>query len=166
MEETTSTPSAETKPLVCSVMRDPVVRMAIAVAMFIGFAVYCRVDVEDKPTVWDLKHINDVAKWGLHVYGPYAFGVPAAAWAVWTVMFIRRKLIADEDGIRYRYFNSDPIAWEDITRVDASKLKSKGIVVLHYGRGGKMTLDSWKLSNFKQLVALIETKIPDDKIQA
>ncbi len=142
----------------CPAAKDPAVRMFIVAAMFIGFVVYCAVDAVDKPPAWTLEHINPAIQYVLHKYGPFVFGAPGLLLAVWGVVFLRRKLVADDKGIGY--LGKEPIPWGQVRGLDASRLKSKGILKLNWGDGGKLTLDSWKLQNFKALVAFVEQKIP------
>jgi len=142
----------------CSAAKDPVVRLFIVAAMFIAFAVYCFVDKEEPPAAWDFKHINEAASYALHAYGPYVFVPPGVVFAVWAVVFLRRRLVADVEGIGYA--GKEKIPWGDIEALDGTKLKNKGILYLHHGRGRKLTLDSWKLKNFRELVAFVEKHVP------
>ena len=79
------------------------------------------------------------------------------------VAYLKRRLIADETGIGYA--GKEKIAWNAITELDSEKLKSKGILYLRYGSGKSLTLDSWKLTNFRDLVTLIENKVPQKSQQ-
>jgi len=156
MNDTSS--QAQTNRVECPAAKDPAVRMFILAVMLIGFAIYCFVDKEDPPAAWDLEHINQTASYVLHVYGPYAFGAPGAAALIWAVVFLRRRLIADEEGIGYA--RGEKIPWSKIEKLDAGKLESKGILSLHHSGGKKLKLDSWKLQNFKDLVRIVEDHIP------
>ncbi len=142
----------------CPAATDPAVRVLIGAAMLIGFAVYCFVDTEKPPEAWDAKHINEIASYVLHAYGPVAFGIPGLILLAWGIVFLRRKLVADEQGIGYAGKKSIP--WAQIQKLDASKLKDKGILTLHDADGRTLVLDSWKLKNFKELVAFVEQHAP------
>ena len=51
-------------------------------------------------------------------------------------------------------------------RLDASKLKAKDLLVLHIQPGSEeilLTLDGYKLMNFRALVKILETHVPQDR---
>jgi len=143
----------------CPASADPSVRMFIVAAMVIGFAVWCYIDSGNYPVPAgsDPDYVNKMANHVLNNYGPFVFGPLGLASLVWGVVTLRRRLVADEEGIGY--LGKDKLAWGRITRIDAGKLKGKGILVLHYGKGRKLVLDSWKLKNFRELVAFVERHV-------
>ena len=142
----------------CPAAKDPAVRLFIGAAMGLGFAIYCAVDTVDVPKEWTFEYFNEAIEYVLHKAGPYVFGIPGVILAACGIRFLRRKLVADEAGIGY--VGKEQVPWEKITELDASRLKAKGILTLHTGDGGTLKLCSWKLDNFKALVALIEQKVP------
>jgi hypothetical protein len=74
------------------------------------------------------------------------------------IMALRLVLTADADGLGHKGKPKRP--WDKITALDASQLKDKGILKVEYEGGEKVVLDSWKLQNFRDLVALVEANSP------
>jgi hypothetical protein len=146
--------------------RDPAIRLGIAAVMLMGMGLWCFHDrgKYDPPEAWDMEHINDAAKHVFNAYGVFAFTPPGVVLGAWALLFLRRKLIADQDGIGYA--GKKKIPWGNITKLDASQAKTKGILKLHYGSGKILTLDNWKLTNFRELIALVESKLPPEKMKA
>jgi len=142
----------------CRAAKDPAVRLFIGAAMGIAFGAYCWWDAEPRPPAWDLSHINQVASYLLHVAGPWVFGIPGLLAGIWGVVFLRRVLVADAEGIGYA--GKERVAWGEVTNLDACDLKKKGILYLEYGDGAVLKLDAWKLQNFKGLVAFVEAHVP------
>lgn len=142
----------------CPAAKDPAVRLFIGAAMGIGFAVYCAMDTEPRPSDWSFENINRVVSYVLHVAGPWVFGIPGLVAGLWGIVFLRRTLVADESGIGYA--GKEQVPWSDVTALDASDLKNKGVLYLEYGQDGLLTLDAWKLQNFKPLVAFVEQHVP------
>ncbi|MFP3937511.1 MAG: hypothetical protein ACLFVW_04150 [Phycisphaerae bacterium] len=139
---------------------DPAVRMFILAGMLLAYSVWCFLDWKPTPTAWDLEHANEVGSFlvtNVLVFLTLPGGLVVLAWAL---LFLRRRLIADAEGIGYA--GKDKIPWHTITKVDASDLASKGILDVYHGEGGKrkLRLDSWKLKDFKPLVAFIESHLP------
>ena len=48
---------------------------------------------------------------------------------------------------------------------EVSLLQSKNILKLHHGGAKPLTLDSWKLDNFKAMVAFVEQHVPPEAIE-
>ncbi len=146
----------------CPPAKDPAIRLFIVAAMLLGFGIACFLDRNKypPPPAWDMAHINEVAGYVFNHWGPYVLLPAGTVFGVWGVLFLRRRLTADAEGIGYE--GDDPIPWSHITRLDATDAR-KGIVLLEYGEGKVLKLDSWKLRNFRELVALIERQIPLDK---
>jgi len=146
----------------CKTATDPAVRMFIGTLMLLGFAVYCFVDAVPPPDSWSMDQINPATEYVLHIAGPWTFGIPGLILAAWAVLFMKKVLVADSEGIGYQ--GKQRIAWSAVTRLDAKDLQSKGILVLHFKSddeaGGKLVLDSWKLRNFRDLVAVVEKNVP------
>ncbi len=173
MNDTTDTQESQDQPsqpeqqtpskVECEPARDPAIRLFIATAMFLGIAVWCFLDMNKypKPEVWDLsEHVNEVAGYCFNYYGGFVFLPIGLVLAGFALAYLRRRLVADADGIGY--VGKEKVAWDSVTELDAKKLK-KGLLYLHYGDEKILTLDSWKLTNFRDLVAIIETNIPSDR---
>jgi len=130
--------------------------------MFLALGIWCFWDayVEQQhgaPEAWTLEHINDIAGHVLNHYGPFVFGPVAALFIVWAVLALRRRIEADDEGISVN--RAAKIAWSEFTGIDAAKLQSKGILFLLRGQE-RLKLDSYQYRNFRELAALIETKVP------
>ncbi|MGC9453911.1 MAG: hypothetical protein ACP5HU_03525 [Phycisphaerae bacterium] len=139
---------------------DPAVRMFILAGMLLAYSVWCFLDWKPAPTAWDLKHANEVGSFlvtNVLVFLTLPVGLIVL---VWGLLFLRRRLVADSEGIGYA--GKGKIPWHTISRVDASALASKGVLDLYHGDNGdkKLRLDSWKLKNFKPLVAFVESHLP------
>ena len=149
--------------VVCPAAKDPAIRLFIVAGMLMGFAVWCFRDGIGlrRPTDWGLSNINDVAKYVMNVYGPYVFFPFGLALLVWALLFLRRRLVADSETIGFQ--GGPRIPWSAVETLDATELKSKGVLYLEHGKGERLTLDSWKLQNFRELVILIEKCIPPEK---
>ncbi len=148
----------------CRATKDTAVRLFIIAAMLIGMGVYCFIDayVRDKyppPEAWDMEHINEAAGYALNHFGPYLFLPVGLILIVFAIRSVTRRLIADEDGIGYA--GKARIPWSQITSLDASVLQSKQILYVRHGRDKKLTLDGYKLSGFRDLVAFAEARVPE-----
>lgn len=144
--------------------RDPAIRLGIAAIMLIGMGLWCFLDRDkfDPPVAWDLKNINEASKYAFNAYGVFVFTPPGIVLGLLTLRFLRRKLVADQDGIGY--VGKKKVPWEGVTKVDTSQAKSKGILKLHHGKGKVLTLDNWKLTNFRELISLVERNLPSGKM--
>jgi len=160
MNETTE--ETEPKHVECPAAKDPAVRMFILAGLLAGIGVWCLTDLREPPAAWDMQHINEAASYLLNNWGPVVMFPGAAVAAVWAVLFLRRKCVADEEGICYAYFGKDKLPWGEVQELDASKLKDKQILYLRYGKGATLTLDAWKMQNFRDLVAFVETHVGED----
>lgn len=139
--------------------KDPAVRLFIVAAMLIGMGAWCLTDMRKAPEAWDIKHANEVGGYLLNNWGPVLFLPAGAFFAGWALVMLRRVLVADAVGIGYA--GKAKTAWSDISRLDASQFEDKGILDLHDKSGGRIRLDSWKLTNFKALVAFVEQRVPE-----
>ena len=156
-------PQDAPKPVECPPAWDPAVRMLILAGMLLGLGIYCYIDgyVKQKyPHVAYGEDINAWAKWAFNAYGPFVLIPPGLVVLGFLARYLLRKTRADGEGLRH---GSKKAAWGEISALDATDLKSKGIIRVEYGDGNIITLDSWKLRNFRELVAFIETKIPAEK---
>lgn len=144
----------------CAPTTEPAVRWFIFAAMMIGFAVWCFSERHEYPApeTWDLEHINEAAKYLLNTWGPVVFAPLGLLAVAMAVAHLRSRLIADDEGIGYA--GKQKHTWDRVKKLDVSALKAKGILYLTLDDGSEMKLDSWKLQNFRDLVALIEKKVP------
>ncbi|MDP7637554.1 MAG: hypothetical protein QF577_08410 [Phycisphaerae bacterium] len=147
----------------CHAARDPSVRVFILAAMLLGIGIWCLVDKHkyDPPDAWDIKHINDAAGYVFNHYTPYVSIPLGGLFVIVGVRILRRVLVADSAGIGY--LGKDKLLWDQIDKLDVSKFKSKGILILLAREGGKtrrLKLDSWKLKNFRDLVVFVEAHAP------
>ncbi|OPZ92512.1 MAG: hypothetical protein BWY73_00766 [candidate division TA06 bacterium ADurb.Bin417] len=157
MNDTTPQP----RTVECRPARDPAVRLGILTALLLGFGLYCIHDafLTDKyPYVPAGQDINAFGAWAFNFFGSFAFTAGGVVVLGFLGRYLRRRLVADAEGIGYA--GSEKVAWSDIARLDASELKTKGILRLHYGPDKVLTLDSWKLQNFRDLVVVVESRTP------
>jgi len=126
-------------------------------ALLIAVGLWCWSDHEKYPKPDDWSDVNKGFSYVLNNVGPFIL-VPGGIFAaLYAVRFLRRPLVADDAGIGYR--GDEQIAWADIKELDATKLP-KGFLYVQYGEGNRLTLDSWKLQSFRQLVAFIDQHVP------
>lgn len=154
----------------CPPARDPAVRLFIFAGMLLAFGIWCFIDafVRGKyplpAEAFTWKKINlFFAPYFNHIGGivlPLGGLVPLAM----AVRFLTRKLVADEAGIGYAGATQTP--WHAVTRLDAGDLRDKGILRLETAAAKPVVLDSWKLENFKALVAFVEQHVPPGAIDA
>ena len=158
----TQAPQAETPTSVtCAAKKDPAVRTFIIAAMLLGVGIWCWMDAASgkypPPKAWDMDNIYDAAGYAFNHFTPW-IALPFGLFkALQGVIALRKVLIADADGVGYQ--GKEKLAWDKVTGLDASELKSKGILTVE-SEGGKLVLDSWKLENFRDLVAVVEANSP------
>jgi hypothetical protein len=146
----------------CPASKDPAVRLFIIAAMMLAFAAWTIYDayVARKYPYPDPYELNAYLK-HLFNHGAAFVLVPLGVLAIGLgLRSLRRVLVADAEGIGY--VGKQKIPWSGVARMDASLLKEKGILRLYHGESGRLTLDSWKLGNFKALVAFVEQHVPRD----
>ena len=162
MNETSSTGNgpAASKRVECRAAKDPAVRLFIIAAMLIGVGLWCLTDWRERPEAWDARHINEVSGYLLNNWGPFLFLPGGLVVVYWAIRFLRRVLIADGEGVGYA--GKDRISWDKIEKVDATELP-QGFLRIEHDGGEVLTLDSWKLQNFRDLVAFLETRVPKDR---
>ncbi len=155
-----STTKSEVQRMECPASKDPAVRLFILAAMLLGFSIYAIYDhyIMGKYPYPEPYALNPYLNYLFNHYIPYVLIPPGLVALVLGVVFLRRVLVADEQGIGYK--GKTRIAWNDIESLDTSRI-SKGLLYLCYSDGQKkMTLDSWKLKNFRDLVLFIEKRLP------
>jgi hypothetical protein len=146
----------------CPATREPAVRKVILAALLIGFGLWCYLDrgKYPKPEDWSLKNINLIGGYVINNWAPMVLLPLGVLILIWMAVGLRKKLLADGAGIGYA--GGRKIAWGEVDKLDASRLQSKGLVVLHAG-GRRMVLDSYYLANFRDLMALVERQVPAEK---
>lgn len=154
--------SAPNDRVECPASKDPAVRLFILAGMMLVFGLWCFWDafVGGKYPYPDDGNINQVMKHYFNHGGGIILPLGGLIPLVWGILALRRRLVADAEGIGY--VGKDRVAWQSVTRLDATLLQEKGILKLHHGAGRPLALDSWKLQNFKALVAFIESHVSDE----
>lgn len=147
----------------CPATKDPAIQKFIIAAMALGFGIWCFVDAHIKHKYpWKPEGgLNDKLSYFYNHGGAIVFPLVALIVLIWGIFLLRRKLLADEEGIGY--VGSQKIPWSDVTRLDSAKLAGKGVLGLFYkdaaGKEKRLVLDSWGLRNFRELVKLVESKV-------
>jgi hypothetical protein len=146
----------------CPAAKDPAVRRFILAGIIMGLGIWCFIDSYVWPTVSksELGEFNKMLKYYFNHIGAFALTLGALIPLIGGIRMLKSTLVADESGIGY--VGSRQIPWSAVKHLDASNLADKGILRLQYDMGqGEQTLvlDSWKLQNFKPLVALVEQKV-------
>jgi hypothetical protein len=139
--------------------KDAAVRMFIVAFMLVGMGAWCLTDMRKPPEAWDAKHANQAGAYLLNNWGPVVFLPAGGLFGAWAVSMLRRVMVADAAGIGYAGKPQTP--WADIARLDASRFEDKGMLDLYDKAGKRIRLDSWKLTNFKALVAFVEQHVPE-----
>ncbi|MFW6133717.1 MAG: hypothetical protein ACOC8F_07450 [Planctomycetota bacterium] len=160
-EDQPSIPAGSETPqsVTCPAAKDPAVRLFILAGMLIGFGIWCWTDLHNFPQP-KVSFSEDVNGWAAYLFnhvGAYVLTPLGIIPLVWGFIFLRRRLVADGEGIGY--VGREKLRWDEIDAVDAGKLQDKGILILRAG-DRKLVLDSWKLRNFKALVDLVEQHTP------
>lgn len=146
----------------CTAARDPAVRLFIFAAMMIGFGLWTAYDayVAGRYPYPEPYELNKYLSHLFNHYTPFVL-IPAGLVAAGlAIRHLRRVLAADAEGIGY--VGGRKVAWNQIRRLDGSRLKDKGILYLEHGQAERLTLDSWKLRDFKALVSFVEEHVPAD----
>jgi len=145
----------------CAASKDPAVRLFILGGMLIAFGAWCFNDafLAGKYDLPEAPKINDLLTYWFNHGGAVAFPVLGIIPLAMGVLSLRRKVVADAEGIGY--VGKAAILWSAVTKMDTSRWKSKGILVLHASDGRKFTLDEWKLDkrNFRDLIAMVERHV-------
>ncbi len=167
MSQTSDTPPQER--VECPAARDPAVRLFIMAGMLLVFGLWCFYDHfiighYPYPTGDQANDVNLLAKHYFNRIGGIVLPLGGLIPLFLGIRFLRRVLVADAEGIHMP--GSPTVAWKDVKRLDATDLAGKGIIRLDCGRAKPLVLDSWKLQNFKSLVAFVEKHVPADAIDA
>jgi len=146
----------------CPAARDPAVRMFIFAFILIGFGVWCFYDayVLGRYGLTDNMDVNAWAGFLLNRVGGIALPLVGLIPLAIGIAQLRRSLVADAEGIGY--VGKAKIPWSAVRALGSEQLASKGVLQLRYDAGGQekvLTLDGWKLQNFRDLVLLLESKV-------
>ena len=150
----------------CKSTRDPLLRLGFLVAMLVGFGLWCvyEMNLIDGAPKYSYKSMSDDfntwATWAFNFYGQFVFTGLGLLLAWKALKFKNQVLTADDAGVGY--VGREKIAWADVIEMDLSKFKAKEIMVLKAG-DTSITLDGWKLQNFRDLIAKVEAALPDVK---
>jgi hypothetical protein len=158
------TEQKQTNRVECPATKDPAVRLFIVAAMFLGFGIWCAMDAyvagKYPYAAWN-DDVNQFMGWAFNHFAPILLIPVGLVALVWAIVFLRRVLVADEQGIGYK--GKPKVAWSDITGLDVSDLPDKKILRIHHTESGKpLVLDAWKLQNFREIVAFIEDHTPEE----
>ncbi len=164
MSETNDTPRPER--IECPAAKDPAVRSFIFAGMLLAFGAWCFyghciLGQYQRP---DDSDINAWFGYVLNAGGAIVFPLVGLVPLFLGLRFLRRKLVADAEKICVP--GSPAVAWKDITRLDATDLPEKGVLRLEYGTAEPLTLDKWKIQNFKSLVAFVESHVPPEAMES
>ncbi len=159
MNDTQENPSNE--PIVFAPTTEPAVRVFIMAAMLLGLGGWCWFDKVNyaPPQEWTSQYINEIANYIFNHWGPFLFVPLGAVFLAMGIGHLTKKLSADSEGLGYSC--CDKVLWSNVTAIDASALKEKGKLTLTYDEGRQLVLDSYKLRNFRELVAFIEQHLPE-----
>ena len=143
----------------CPAASEPSVRLFIVAGVLLVVAFWCFMDRHKypRPPAWTAEHFGAAAGHILNNYGPILFAPLGVLLIVLGIRSRKRVLIADADGIGYVGKPTAP--WSDVTGLDASRLEKDQVLDLLLASGGKLRLDSYKLANFRALVAFVEAKV-------
>jgi hypothetical protein len=158
--EAQQTPAPE--QVICPPNKESVVRYVIIAVILIGISAWCIYDWPNYPKPDEplsSETLNGYAGWAFNHFLPFVL-IPVGLIFVAKALKTRRTEVqADQEGISA---GATRIAWADVEKLDASRLKDKQILDLHHS-DGVLRLRGLNLANFKALVALIDQKIPEDK---
>jgi hypothetical protein len=167
MEQTTSQTQSESDSVECPAGKDRAVRLFIVSAAMIAVGLWCAYEVfilkQYPHAPFSIDKPNEFLAWAVNTIAPLVLIPGSLILAGLTLVYRRGVLSADAQGIGYR--GKEQIAWGDIKRIDAQRIR-KGFLDIYHGPGAKrkFVLDSWKLQNFKALVAFIEQHVPSEII--
>lgn len=147
--------------------QEPVVKLFILAAMCLGFGIWMIYDhyIEGNYPYAAYKSVDNLGEvfgYLSNHYGPFILIPLGLIPFIKGGRLMRRKLIADGAGIGYE--GKDSIAWNDVKEVDARQLGPKGLLTVVANDGRTLKLDSYLLQNFRAVVALLEKKVPAEKI--
>ena len=152
-------PAAAHESIRCPAATDSSVRLFIIAGLLLLFAFWCFMDRHKypPPPAWTGEHFGAAAGHILNHYGPFLFAPLALLLIFLGIRSRRRVFVADATGLGY--IGTPPVPWSDITALDSSRLEKDQILDLLLSSGGRLRLDSYKLTNFRDLVAFVEASV-------
>ncbi|MCD6303715.1 MAG: hypothetical protein J7M21_01990, partial [Planctomycetes bacterium] len=128
MNETAEKPAA--RRVESPAAKDPAVRMFIFAAMLLLFGTWCFLDafVRGKYPYPANGDVSDLAGYYFNHVGGIVLPLVGLVPLAWGIVFLKRRMIADEVGLGYA--RGRKIPWSDVTRLDAADLADKGILRL------------------------------------
>ena len=147
--------------VICPATKEPSIRVFIMALMLLGFAIYCFIDQAKYPYPTEFALNNDTVGYVLNHWSPYVFIPTGVVLAGWGVVLLRRRVQAGEKGIGH--IGGEMIPWHDVMSIDATRLKSKGLIHIDTIKGRRLTLDSWKIQDFRQLLEVIEKNVEPEQ---
>ena len=162
MTENTPAPASAAR-VECPATKDPVIRMMIAglgllaLGGWFAYDAFWAVDKQGQRKYSMEKEPTEF----LFQAGMASLLPPAGiVLLVWSGRMRRRVLVADERGMGY--LGRPAIGWERLKRLVP---RGKGLLDVYYDDGRRLRLDSWKLLNFNELVAYIESLAPQVPVE-
>jgi hypothetical protein len=152
----------------CSIGSDVVVRGFIMAGIFLAIGLWCgyEMNLTDKyptPDVpFSMDVINEYASWLANFVGQIAFTAVGLFLLIRVLRTRASRLRADANGIGY--VGKRTIAWNEITKIDASRLKAKGFLDIYAG-DAKFSVDTWRWEQSKTLLAIMEANVSADKME-
>jgi len=143
--------------------KEPAVRWFIIGLVLVAMGGWCLVDayVFDKypaPAQGEEDYTNKFMKYLFNHWGPVLFVPLGLVCFAVGGRAMRQVLIVDAAGVGYA--GKAKHRWEQVKELDRSKLDDKGLLVLHFDDGESLTLDSWKLKYFRELLEFLEARCP------
>ena len=147
--------------VICPATKEPSIRVFIMALLLLGFAVYCFIDQHKYPYPSEFGLNNETIGYALNHWSPYVFIPAGIVLAGWGVVLLHRRVHANAKGIGYS--GKEMILWGDVMSIDATRLKSKGLIHIDTNKGARLTLDSWKIQDFRQLLEVVEKNVEPEK---
>ena len=163
MNQTTEPSPSPPARVECLPTREPTVRRTLLAVLFLGMGLWCYSERDNPRYQWPAdwrSNINQALGYVLNNWLPYLLVPAGVLTLIWMLVQLRKRLLADDGGIGYA--GKARIAWSEVDSLDATRLESKGIVVLHAG-DRRMVLESYYLTNFRELMALVDRHVPVEK---
>lgn len=96
--------------------------------------------------------------------GQFAMAAVMALFAILAFAAVLAKrgveFTADDSGLGGNGVGPSPLPWEDVSSVDWSRWKSKGIVTVKASGGRRVVLDGWHFKGVREIAAEIERRFP------
>ena len=134
----------------------------LAIGLWCGYEINLT-DKHPKPDVpFSMDVINEYASWLANFGGQIVFTAVGLFLLFRAIRTRSSRLRADANGIGY--VGKPTIAWNDVTRIDASRLKAKGYLDIYVG-DEKFPVDTWRWERSKTLLAIMEENVSAEKMQ-